>query len=83
MKDSEKTIKQTTFEELLEQNDHIVYTNMGRNMMPLLRQCRDIIESQKKGLGCARQLSKDNFYAGDDDGTIETLIIPETEHGSL
>lgn len=31
----------------------------------------------------ARQLSKDNFYAGDDDGTIETLIIPDTEHGSL
>ena len=41
--------KQTTFEELLEQNGYIVYTNVGRSMMPLVRQRRDIIEIHKKG----------------------------------
>lgn len=41
--------KENTFEELLEQNGYIVYTNVGRSMMPLLRQRRDIIEIHKKG----------------------------------
>ena len=44
-----QTTNQITFEELLEQNGYIVYTNVGRSMMPLLRQRRDIIEIHKKG----------------------------------
>ena len=37
------------FEELLEKDGYLVYTNVGTSMMPLLRQRRDIIEIQKKG----------------------------------
>ena len=33
-----------TFEELLNKDGYIVYTNVGASMMPLLRQRRDIIE---------------------------------------
>ena len=49
MNDSINNIKEITFEELLEQKGYIVYTNVGRSMMPLLRQRRDIIEIRKKG----------------------------------
>ena len=38
-----------TFEELLEKDGFIVYTNVGFSMMPLLRQRHDVIEIQKKG----------------------------------
>lgn len=41
--------KNTTFEEMLETNGYIVYTNVGYSMMPLLRQRKDIIEIKKKG----------------------------------
>ncbi len=41
--------KKYTFEELLNERDHIVYTNVGNSMMPLLRQRKDIIEIKKKG----------------------------------
>lgn len=37
-----------SFEELLEKNGYIIYTNIGVSMMPLLRQRRDIIEIRKK-----------------------------------
>ncbi len=40
-----------TFEELLEKDGFIVYTNVGVSMMPLLRQRRDIIEIRKKEPG--------------------------------
>ena len=36
------------FEELLEKDGYLVYTNVGASMMPLLRQRRDIIEIRKK-----------------------------------
>ena len=38
-----------TFEELLEKDGYLVYTNVGTSMMPLLRERRDIIEIRKKG----------------------------------
>ena len=44
-----------TFEELLNTQGYIIYTNMGFSMLPLLRQKRDIIEVKKKEPGrCKR-----------------------------
>lgn len=40
-----------SFEEILEKQQVIVYTNIGYSMMPLLRQKRDVIEIRKKGPG--------------------------------
>ncbi len=40
-----------SFEELLDSNGFIVYTNVGISMMPLLRQRKDIIEIRKRGPG--------------------------------
>ena len=37
-----------TFEELLERDGYLVYTNVGTSMLPLLRQYRDIIEIRRK-----------------------------------
>ena len=37
-----------TFEDLLNRDGYIVYTNVGYSMMPLLRQKRDVIEIKKK-----------------------------------
>ena len=37
-----------SFEDLLEEQGYIVYTNVGTSMLPLLRQRRDIIEIRKK-----------------------------------
>lgn len=37
-----------SFENLLEEQGYIVYTNVGTSMLPLLRQRRDIIEIRKK-----------------------------------
>jgi len=43
--------KTTTFEEALEQYGHIVFTNVGVSMKPLLRQGRDLMEIKKKEPG--------------------------------
>ena len=40
-----------TFEDVLQKDGFIVYTNVGRSMLPLLRQRRDIIEIRKKPEG--------------------------------
>ena len=37
-----------TFEDFLGERGHLVYTNVGTSMMPLLRQRRDIIEIRRK-----------------------------------
>ena len=37
-----------TFEELLEKDGYLIYTNVGTSMLPLLRQRRDIIEIRRK-----------------------------------
>lgn len=39
----------TTFEAELNQRGHIVFTNVGKSMMPLLRQGRDLMVIEKKG----------------------------------
>lgn len=38
-----------TFEELLEKDGQLIYTNKGVSMMPLLREDRDIMVIRKKG----------------------------------
>lgn len=48
MKMDEPSTKFCTFEELLEKNGYLVYTNVGFSMLPLLRQRRDIIEIRRK-----------------------------------
>ena len=39
----------SSFEEELERNGSLVFTNKGRSMMPLLRQDRDLMVIEKKG----------------------------------
>ncbi len=45
------TEKKYSFEELLQKDGYLVYTNVGYSMMPLLRQRRDLIEIHAKGPG--------------------------------
>lgn len=44
----EPRVQRVSFEEMLEKDGYLVYTNVGCSMMPLLRQRRDIIEIRKK-----------------------------------
>ncbi len=44
-------VKAYTFEELLNEKGYIIYFNVGRSMLPLLRQRRDIIEIRRKEPG--------------------------------
>ena len=48
MKAIEPSVKYVSFEDLLEKDGYLVYTNVGTSMMPLLRQRRDIIEIRRK-----------------------------------
>ena len=41
--------KYYTFEDLLETDGYLIYTNVGVSMLPLIRQKRDIIEIHAKG----------------------------------
>ena len=41
--------KKMSFEELLDRDGYLAYTNVGTSMMPLLRQGKDIMEIRKKG----------------------------------
>ena len=45
---AEPSVQYVTFEDLLEKDGYLVYTNVGCSMLPLLRQRRDIIEIRKK-----------------------------------
>lgn len=47
----EPRLQYVSFEDMLNRDGYIVYTNIGRSMMPLLRERRDIIEIRKKGPG--------------------------------
>lgn len=44
----QQTVTLHTFEELLNDQGYIIYTNVGDSMLPLLRQQKDIIEIKKK-----------------------------------
>ena len=48
MEAAKPTIEFATFEELLEKDGYIVYTNVGCSMMPLLREKRDLMVVQRK-----------------------------------
>ena len=43
-----------TFEEILDRDGVLAYTNVGVSMMPLLRQRKDLIEIQKKPRRCKK-----------------------------
>lgn len=45
---TEPSAKYCTFEELLQKDGYIIYTNVGFSMMPLLRQKRDILEIRRQ-----------------------------------
>ncbi len=55
MKVSEPTVQYYSFEDLLDRDGYLVYTNVGYSMLPLLRQRRDIIEIRKKEPGRCRK----------------------------
>ena len=54
-----------SFEELLEKNGYLVYTNVGYSMLPLLRQRRDIIEIRKKEPGRCKRYDAVLYKRGD------------------
>lgn len=47
--DNITSVQVYTFEEVLQKNGYLLYTNIGYSMLPLLRQKRDIIEIRRKG----------------------------------
>ena len=51
----EPAVQYMTFEEMLEKEGVLVYTNVGFSMMPLLRQKKDIIEIHRKKPGRCRK----------------------------
>ena len=51
MKTIEPSVQYVTFEDLLQKDGYLVYTNVGTSMLPLLRQRRDIIEIRRKDPG--------------------------------
>ena len=57
-----------SFEELLDKNGYLVYTNVGVSMMPLLRQRKDIMEIRKKGSERCRKYDAVLFKRPDTEG---------------
>ena len=54
-----------SFEELLDTQGYLVYTNVGFSMMPLLRQKRDVIEIRKKEPGRCKKYDAVLYKRGD------------------
>lgn len=48
MRTQAPSVQYVTFEDLLEKDGYLVYTNVGISMLPLLRQHHDIIEIHRK-----------------------------------
>ena len=46
-----KDIKQKSYEEILSSGSTLVYTNVGKSMMPMLRQRRDLLIIERKPPG--------------------------------
>lgn len=57
--------KKYSFEELLQRDGYLVYTNVGCSMMPLLRQRRDLIEIRAKEPGRCRKYDVVLYKRGD------------------
>ena len=64
-KAAESRIQCVSFEDLLEKDGYLVYTNVGNSMMPLLRQRRDIIEIRKKEPGRCQKYDVVLYKRGD------------------
>ena len=65
MRAGEPRARYTTFEELLEKDGYLAYTNVGTSMMPLLRERRDIIIIHKKGSERCRRYDAVLYKRGD------------------
>lgn len=61
----EPSVEHVTFEDVLEKDGVLVYTNKGYSMMPLLRQRRDIIEIRKKEPGRCKKYDVVLYRRGD------------------
>ena len=61
----EPSVEHVTFEDVLEKDGVLVYTNKGYSMMPLLRQRRDIIEIRKKEPGRCKKYDVVLYKRGD------------------
>lgn len=62
---TEPTVKFVSFEDLLQQDGYLVYTNIGCSMMPLLREKRDVIEIRKKESGRCKKYDVVLYKRGD------------------
>ena len=65
MKAAEPQVRFATFEELLARDGYLVYTNVGRSMLPLLRERRDIIEIRRKGPDRCKKFDVALYKRGD------------------
>ena len=63
--DAQPRVQYVSFEQLLNEDGYLVYTNVGRSMMPLLRQRRDIIEIRKKQPGRCKKYDVVLYKRGD------------------
>lgn len=61
----EPTVEYMRFEDVLEKEGVLIYTNVGYSMMPLLRQRKDIIEIRKKAPGRCKKYDVVLYKAGD------------------
>ena len=59
------SVQYMTFEEVLEKEGAIIYTNVGASMMPLLRQRKDIIEIRRKEPGRCKKYDVVLYKRGD------------------
>lgn len=57
--------KKMSFEELLDRDGYLAYTNVGTSMMPLLRQGKDVMEIRKKGSGRCKKYDAVLYRVGD------------------
>ncbi len=72
----------STFEEQLDKNGYLVYTNKGVSMMPLLRQGRDVMVIRKRG---AERLKKYDavLFKRDNGAYVLHRILKVREHDYL
>lgn len=71
--------KKRSYEEILSSGDTLVYTNVGRSMMPLLRQRRDLLIIEKKPPGRLKKYDVPLYKRGNK--YILHRIVKVTEDG--
>lgn len=60
-----KDIKQKSYEEILSSGSTLVYTNVGKSMMPMLRQRRDLLTIERKPPGRLKKYDVPLYKRGD------------------